>query len=500
LADRKAESPVSAGQPGEFTLRTWAGGRSRQFLAVASAAAAVFVVAGVVAADTLTVSPQSHNLSSRSGPPAQVVSVKSPFKVMANVTPPVAASTCRTPTLFTYSGTLSATAPGTVKYRWVYSSGKPGPAHTVRFTAAGHKVVAGATVKPMTSGGGWGEIKMISPVAQTSKMATYKLLCGRGSTSGITATAAVEPASRTVSCATAPPTLAATGLITTSKAETVTYYWAVSDGANSSPATLTFTKPGTQPVEPLTISPPAASGSGNVVLVVTSPVTAASRPATYTLTCTAAATSPTAAVGNPPPTTSPGSGGITAPPLPPDLVVTVDAPTAAYPGLPYSGTVTVTGGEAPYNWSAASGLPSGMTATANGATLTISGTPAFVGTYAAYGSVTDSYSLQQIAYWEIDITAIYAPITFSCPAGQATDGQPYAGTLTATGGNGTAFTWSEIVGLPPGLTGILNGDTYTISGTPEVSLAGSSANYYLSVTVSDSQTSFGTTCTIVVSP
>ena len=51
-------------------------------------------------------------------------------------------------------------------------------------------------------------------------------------------------------------------------------------------------------VAPLTITPPSDPASGQAVLVVTSPVAAASSPATYTLTCkappplTLAATSP----------------------------------------------------------------------------------------------------------------------------------------------------------------------------------------------------------------
>ena len=48
------------------------------------------------------------------------------FKAVANVTPPVAASKCTTPTSFAYTGTLTATAQGTVKYQWVYSPGSPG--------------------------------------------------------------------------------------------------------------------------------------------------------------------------------------------------------------------------------------------------------------------------------------------------------------------------------------------------------------------------------------
>ena len=122
--------------------------------------------------------------------------------------------------------------------------------------------MTGATVKAEQAGSGWGELTVISPVAQSSKQAAYQLLCGGSSVGGITVTATVTPATRTASCATAPPGFSATGSIRASRAERVTYYWAQSDGVNSTPATLTFTRPGTQATQPLTITPPAASGSG----------------------------------------------------------------------------------------------------------------------------------------------------------------------------------------------------------------------------------------------
>jgi hypothetical protein len=218
---------------------------------------------------------------------------------VANVTPPVAATDCTAPSTFAYSGTLSATAPGTVKYQWVYSSGQPGPVRTVDFTAVGQDRVTGGTVTAKTAGGGWGEIKVISPVARTSGKAANKLLCSGSSVGGVTVTAAVTPAARTASCATATPAFTATGLVEASRAENVTYYWAQSNGQDSAPATLTFTGPGTRSAAPLTITPPAASGAGEAVLVVTSPVTAASAPATYTLTCKAPPVSPATAPGSP---------------------------------------------------------------------------------------------------------------------------------------------------------------------------------------------------------
>ena len=159
-----------------------------------------------------------------------------------------------------------------MKYQWVYSSGKPGPVRTVSFTGAGQQTVSGGIVKTKAAGGGWAEVKLISPVAQTSNKASYKLLCDKSGTSQVSASASVQVPAGTGTCPATPPNLTATGSITSAKAGTVTYYWAQSDGQNSAPATLTFTGPGTMAAAPLAITPPADPGSGDAVLVVTSPV------------------------------------------------------------------------------------------------------------------------------------------------------------------------------------------------------------------------------------
>jgi len=491
------------------------GGRRRRVLVIASIAAAVVAIAGTATAVTLTQNNSNHDTTRLSGSPARVVSLAGSFKTVADVTPPVAASKCTKPTAFTYSGTLSAAAPGTVKYQWVYS-GKPGPVQTVHFTSAGERAVTGETVRSEKAGGGWGEIKIISPVSQTSDKAAYKLLCGGGTVDGITATAAVTPAALTVSCGTAPPAFTATGSIEASKAERVTYYWALSDGVNSAPATLTFTAPGTQATEPLTITPSTGSGSGTAVLVVTSPVTTASSPATYTLTCKAPAANQTGQSGtNPttsqtsPATTPTGTGSQpTSPAAPPSAMsVTVSAAATASLDEPYSGTVTVTGGDGNYTWSAVTDLPSGLTATANGATLTISGTPNVLGQSTASGEVSDGESPAQTAFWGLFITVSQPPITITANITEdATVGQPYLDTLTATGGNGNPFTWS-VTGLPPsGLTTTANGATFTISGTPTTADIDTTAvpqrpeDFEVTVTVSDGATSVSRGFPIVVSP
>jgi serine/threonine-protein kinase len=537
----------SPGSSGTSYASTWLGGggrggRRRKVVSIAAiATAAVVVVGGVATAVTLKERSHQENLNSSS----QAAAITPSFKAVANVTPPVAASKCTTPTSFAYTGTLTATAQGTLKYQWVYSSGKPGPVQTVSFTAAGDKTVSGETIKTKKAGSGWAELKILSPAPLTSNKASYKLLCGASGTGQISASAFVQVPSGTGTCPATPPNLTATGLITSAKKGTVSYYWAQSDGENSAPATLTFTGPGTMAVAPLAIAPPADPGSGDAVLVVTSPVAAASSPATYTLSCTApktpalalgattavspasqSLTSCSAAVptftfsgmisdnkagsvsyhwklpsGNGPTQTvsftqagsravstaykpasdsASGSGAlvITSPASVTSnaaaftltcgqaLALTSNAPATATVGAAYSGTVTVAGGKGTYTWAAVTGLPAGLKASASGATLTISGTPTAAGAATVALSVHDSATPQGTGTTSLTITVGSPAMSITSGAATtATVGKAYSGTVTVTGGNGT-YTWGAVSGLPAGLTSSASGGTLSISGTP----------------------------------
>ena len=568
----------SPGSSGTSYASTWLGGGKggkRRAVTVGAITTAAVVGVGVVAA-AVTLKVTSHTSSINSS--SQVAAITPSFKAVANVTPPVAASTCAAPTSFTYSGILTATTRGTLKYQWVYSSGNPGPVQTVSFTGAGRKAVVGETVKTETAGSGWAEIKMINPVTVTSQKATYKLLCNKpGATSQIGASASVLVPSGTVTCGTTPPSLTATGSITDAKAGTVTYYWAQSNGQDSAPATLNFTAPGTMAAEPLTIIPSGDPSSGGAVLVVTSPVAAASNSATYTLSCktpvkppslalsatasvspaTQTLTSCTAAAptftfngtisdntagtvsyywklpgGNgatqtlnfakagsqsvattykPSSDSASGSGSIvvTGPASVTSnaaafsvacgqaLAISNNAPTTATVGKAYSGTVTATGGKGAYTWGAVTGLPAGLTSSANGATLTISGTPTAAGTATVALSVHDSATPPGTGTTSLSLTVSEPAmsITNNAPS-TATAGKAYSGTVTATGGNGT-YTWGAVTGLPAGLTSSASGGTLTVSGTPTT--AGSAT---VTLTASDTETTpktATTTLTITVS-
>jgi hypothetical protein len=487
------------------------GGRKRGTATIALiVAAAVVVIGGVAGAVTLTggsrnnaslTSSSSSHGGTAPGTAPGTASAAPSFTAVANVTPPVAATDCTTPSTFAYSGTLSATAPGTVKYQWVYSSGQPGPVRTVNFTAAGQHLVIGETVTAKTAGGGWGEIKVISPVARISDKAAYKLLCGGSSVGGVTVTAAVTPAARTASCATAAPSFTATGSIEVSKAARVTYYWAQSNGEDSAPAPLTFTGPGTRSAAPLTITPPAASGTGEAVLVVISPVTAASAPATYTLTCKAPSANPTTGPASPAnsptgPASSPAAPPTTSQPSPPGnsgggtLTLRTTGVTGPWPiGQQYPGaTVTVSGGQAPYTWYT-SGLPSGMTATPEGATLAIGGTPTELGNFTVEVTVTDSATPQDTG---TDRLPIEVAETQAQPQGALKLDDPLSLTdtlgdtvdigTTASGGI-EPYTWT-VTGLPSGVTASAGG--YGNAAISIMGVAAAAGTYPFTVTLSDS--------------
>lgn len=143
--------------------------------------------------------------------------------------------------------------------------------------------------------------------------------------------------------------------------------------------------------------------------------------------------------------------------------------TASLPGgtvgAAYTATLQATGGITPYAWSLASGtsLPSGLTLSASG---TLGGTPNTAGTSTFTVQVSDASSPQQLATRQLSIAiagvgSTLAITTTSLP--NASVGQPYAATLTATGGT-TPYSFSVSAGnLPAGLTLAASG---AISGTP----------------------------------
>ena len=185
--------------------------------------------------------------------------------------------------------------------------------------------------------------------------------------------------------------------------------------------------------------------------------------------------------------TAKDSAGITSPPA--SLSITVvflpSITTSSLPlgevGIPYSQTLSATGGIPPYsNWTvvANSGfLPPGLTL--NASTGVISGTPAIDGNSSFSVTVSDSVGGKSSAK-PFAMTMVTPPVvtTTSLPTGSV--GVPYSQALAASGGVPPYGNWTVSVGsLPAGLS--LNASTGVISGTPRT--AGTSS---FSVTVQDS--------------
>ena len=152
---------------------------------------------------------------------------------------------------------------------------------------------------------------------------------------------------------------------------------------------------------------------------------------------------------------------------------TFSAPPAAVVGVPYSTTLTATGGTTPYTWSVNAGsLPPGLALSSAGV---LSGTPTASGSYPFTVNVIDKNNGIATASITLVVGAGVALTFGTPPTGQV--GVPYIDLLTATGGT-TPYTWSVSAGtLPPGIT--LNASTGVLAGTPT---AGGISNFTIKVT------------------
>ncbi len=178
--------------------------------------------------------------------------------------------------------------------------------------------------------------------------------------------------------------------------------------------------------------------------------------------------------------------------------LTVSAPTitiaplslpAAQVNLPYSQTLSASGGTAPYSFAVTSGaLPAGLTLSSAGV---LSGTPTASGTFTFTVTATDSSTGTGAPFSAVDsytLTVNASTITLaptSLPSGQV--GQAYTlVSLTAIGGT-APYSYSVTTGsLPAGLTlssaGVLSGTptaggsfSFTVTATDANSITGSQA-------------------------
>ncbi len=145
-----------------------------------------------------------------------------------------------------------------------------------------------------------------------------------------------------------------------------------------------------------------------------------------------------------------------------NLQMTVFCPstTAGDQGIPFSSSVGVSGGSAPYSYTVVNGtLPTGLTISSTGA---ITGTPTSAGTFQI--KVTDAAGATATAPCQF---TIFGPLTLPCPATTSgTVNVSFNSQVSASGGSGS-YIYSVTGGtLPSGLS--LNPATGALSGTPTV--------------------------------
>ncbi|MGD0571147.1 MAG: Ig domain-containing protein [Candidatus Sulfotelmatobacter sp.] len=127
--------------------------------------------------------------------------------------------------------------------------------------------------------------------------------------------------------------------------------------------------------------------------------------------------------------------------------------------VPYTATLSATGGIAPYRWSLAAGtLPSGIRLQA--ATGVIAGMTALAGSYTFTAKVTDSSGQSAANAFTLTVSSKLAIMASALEEADA--GTPYTATLSATGGI-APYQWSLAAGtLPSGIqlqaaTGVVTG-------------------------------------------
>jgi hypothetical protein len=129
-------------------------------------------------------------------------------------------------------------------------------------------------------------------------------------------------------------------------------------------------------------------------------------------------------------------------------------------GVPYSRDLTVSGGTAPYRWSAIGTLPPGLTLNDAGR---LAGTPDTSGTTSFATRVTDAAGRQSVQSCSLTVSAPVLNIVAGCPLPPASAGQSYSQTFSVNGGS-APYTWTSLSPLPAGLSLSSEG---VLSGTPE---------------------------------
>ncbi len=164
----------------------------------------------------------------------------------------------------------------------------------------------------------------------------------------------------------------------------------------------------------------------------------------------------------------------------PAITIATSSPDVAEVGVSFSQTFTASDSNATDTFTfGVAGLPDGFTSTSTPTTLTIAGTPTTTDSIVLNVNATSTLNVASAGSLTDTITVGNAPaISFitTSPLPDATVGIPYTATITATSTNpADTLTLSTSTPLPAWITSFaVNGDTATISGTPESADLGSS--------------------------
>src|SRR5206468_4314621 len=151
--------------------------------------------------------------------------------------------------------------------------------------------------------------------------------------------------------------------------------------------------------------------------------------------------------------------GCTPPPPPVQVTLSPSTLPTATTGIPYSVTLTPSGGTAPYTFSITPVvMPAGLSSSVVGGNLQISGTPTQVGTFLLQVSTNDSASHSSNTSYPLTVNKAAAVITWNNPADIT-----YGTALSATQLNATANVPGVFTYAPPATTVLNAGNAQTLS-------------------------------------